>query len=126
MAVLASWGVLVCANALAAHAPTVAARAPLLCVTSASSLEGMAFVRHALKQPGEFRVRALCRNMESLRARELAALGAEVVRADNHDEDRLAAAFEGASGIYASTCHLRLAFPPGWHTLSLLFFLLSC
>ena len=82
---------------------TMPTRAPLLVCTTATSLEGMAFCQHALKNPGEFRVRALCRNDGSARARMLAKLGAEVVVADNLDQTGLEAAFEGAAGLYAIT-----------------------
>lgn len=82
---------------------TPIAAPPLLCVTTASSLEGAAFCRHALRTPNEFRVRALVRNPSSLRARQLEELGAEIVVADNHDVDALSKAFDGASGVYACT-----------------------
>ena len=76
---------------------------PLLVCTTAASLEGMAFCRHALRNPGEYRVRALVRNPESERAKKLASLGAEVVIADNHDPASLKDAFDGAHSIYAIT-----------------------
>ena len=76
---------------------------PLLCVTTASSLEGVAFCRNALHTPGEFRVRALVRNLHSARARTLAELGAEVMVADNEDEESLRSAFDGVDGLYAIT-----------------------
>merc|ERR1719201_1719381 len=82
---------------LAARSP------PLLVCTTASSLEGLSFYRHALRTPGEFRVRACVRNTDSSRAQQLRALGAEVVAADNHDPDSLEAALEGAHGVYAIT-----------------------
>lgn len=85
-----------------AHAPASHAHRPTVVCTTASSLEGLAFCRHALNS-GEFRVRALCRNIESSRAHKLAEMGAEVVSADNHDIDSLKAAFEGAHGVYAIT-----------------------
>lgn len=62
----------------------------------------MAFCRHALAS-GNFRVRALCRNPESVRAKSLADHGAEICIADNCDLDSLKAAFEGAHGVYAIT-----------------------
>ena len=83
-------------------APT-ASPPPLLVCTTAMSLEGMAFCRHALRTPGEYRVRALCRNPDSARACELREAGAEVVVADNHDVGSLVKAFDGADGIYAIT-----------------------
>ena len=84
--------------------------APLLVCTTASSLEGMAFCRHALSK--DFRVRALVRNTKSVRARELATLGAEVTIADNHDIDSLIDAFDGADGVYAITTWSGSSFTP--------------
>ena len=75
---------------------------PLTVCTTASSLEGVAFCKHAL-EGGNFRVRALCRNPDSYRARELASMGAEVVVADNNDLHSLVQAFEGAHSVYAIT-----------------------
>ena len=75
---------------------------PLLVCTTASSLEGMAFCLQVL-QRGEFRVRALCRNLESPRAEALAQMGAEVVHGDNLDPEGLRAAFAGAHGVYGIT-----------------------
>lgn len=76
---------------------------PLLVCTTAASLEGMAFCRHALRTPGEFRVRAVVRNPESSRALQLESMGAELVVADNHDRDSLVSALDGAHGLYAIT-----------------------
>ena len=88
--------------ALGAQGVALTARPPLLVCTTASSLEGVAFCRHALKNPGEYRVRALVRNPQSARAKTLADLGAEVCVADNHDVGSLERAFEGAHGVYAT------------------------
>ena len=100
MAVIAASVLLAVGLLPASMAPTNAK--PLLVCTTAASLEGMAFCKHALRQ-GEYRVRALCRNPESSRARQLAECGAEVMVADNHDVQSLEAAFEGAHGVYAIT-----------------------
>ena len=86
---------------------------PLLCVTTASSLEGVAFCRNALHTPGEFRVRALVRNLHSARARTLAELGAEVMVADNEDEESLRSAFDGVDGLYAITTWSGSSFTEG-------------
>merc|ERR1719424_830902 len=76
--------------------------APLLVCTTAGSLEGLAFCRHALES-GEYRVRALVRNPESARAKALEKLGADVWVADNLELDSLTKAFTGAHGLYAVT-----------------------
>jgi len=73
---------------------------PLLVCTTAPCLEGMAFCKSALES-GEYRVRALCRNAESPRAKTLAAMGAEIVVADNLCESSLIRGFKDADGIYA-------------------------
>lgn len=91
------------AFSIAAHsAPKPLAPKPLVVCTTAASLEGMAFCRSALES-GAYRVRALCRNPDSPRARALADLGADVMVADNHDVDSLVRGFENADGVYAIT-----------------------
>lgn len=60
-------------------------------------------VARALLADGEFAVRALTRNVESDAAKELAALGAEVVAADLYDVDSLRRAFDGAYGAFLVT-----------------------
>ncbi len=50
-----------------------------------------------------FRARAITRDASSPKARELAALGAEVVAGDVDDEESLARAFEGAGGAFCVT-----------------------
>ena len=52
---------------------------------------------------GGFAARALTRDINSGRAKELAELGAEVVAADVDDEESLKRAFEGAYGAYCVT-----------------------
>ena len=83
--------------------PLTARPPPLLCVTTAASLEGVAFCERALRTPNEFRVRALVRNPDSSRAQRLKELGAEVVVADNREVESLVKAFDGADGVYACT-----------------------
>eukprot|EP00966_Prymnesium_polylepis_P144446 3335630-Prymnesium_polylepis.1 len=62
----------------------------------------MAFCRQTLNS-GEFRVRALCRNLHSPRATALAEMGAEVVFGDNSDVDSLRDGFADAHGVYGIT-----------------------
>jgi uncharacterized protein YbjT (DUF2867 family) len=52
---------------------------------------------------GGFTARALTRNVDSPKAQELAALGAEVVAADVDDVSSLERAFDGAYGAYCVT-----------------------
>ena len=52
---------------------------------------------------GAYRVRALTRSLTSARTRQLEAIGAEVVVADNHDPSALEAAFAGAAAVYGIT-----------------------
>ncbi|MEP7363137.1 MAG: NmrA/HSCARG family protein [Acidobacteriota bacterium] len=52
---------------------------------------------------GEFTARALTRKVDSEKARELAALGAEVVACNVDEESSLRAAFEGVHGVYGVT-----------------------
>lgn len=51
----------------------------------------------------EFTVRALTRNVNSDKAKDLAKLGADVVTADIDDVESLKKAFKGAYGVYAVT-----------------------
>ena len=86
----------------AAAATSLAAAKPLVVCTSAGSLEGLGFCRAAVSS-GAYRVRALTRSLASARTRQLEAIGAEVVVADNHDPSALEAAFAGAAAVYGIT-----------------------
>jgi uncharacterized protein YbjT (DUF2867 family) len=71
----------------------------MVVVTGATGHQGGAVVRH-LRSDG-WGVRALTRNSEQQAARDLAALGADVVRADMADRDSLDEAFRDAYGVYS-------------------------
>ena len=76
----------------------------LIAVVGATGAQGGGLVRAILEdREGRFAVRALTRNPDSDRARELAALGAEVVAADLDDVDSLRQAFDGAYGAFCVT-----------------------
>jgi uncharacterized protein YbjT (DUF2867 family) len=76
----------------------------VIAVVGATGAQGGGVARAILADPGGgFAVRALTRNPGSDAAKELAALGAEVVQADVDDEASLARAFEGAHGAYGVT-----------------------
>lgn len=76
----------------------------LIAVTGATGAQGGGLVRAILDDPsGGFAVRALTRDVNSPKARELAALGAEVVAANVDDAASLEAAFAGAYGAYCVT-----------------------
>ncbi len=76
----------------------------IIAVVGATGAQGGGLVRAILDDPdGGFTARALTRNVDSEKARELAALGAEVVAADVDDESSLEQAFEGAYGAYCVT-----------------------
>ncbi len=76
----------------------------LIAVTGATGAQGGGLVRAILADPsGGFAVRALTRDVHSAKARELAALGAEVVAANVDDAASLEAAFAGAYGAYCVT-----------------------
>jgi uncharacterized protein YbjT (DUF2867 family) len=70
-------------------------------VTGATGTHGGA-VAQALLAAGR-RVRALTRNPQADRARELAALGAELVAGDLLDAESLFAAMTGTAAVYAVT-----------------------
>ena len=75
-----------------------------IAVMGATGAQGGGMVRAILSDvDGGFAARAITRDVNSDKARELAKLGAEVVAADIDDEDSLSRAFEGAYGAYCVT-----------------------
>ncbi|MET9505808.1 NmrA family NAD(P)-binding protein [Streptomyces sp. NPDC006622] len=76
----------------------------VIAVTGATGAQGGGAARALLADADAgFAVRALTRNPDSPAAGELADLGAEVVRADFHDEPTVHKAFEGAYGAFLVT-----------------------
>jgi uncharacterized protein YbjT (DUF2867 family) len=76
----------------------------LIAVLGATGAQGGGLARAILSDPaGEFAVRALTRDPNTPTARELAGLGAEVVRADVDDPASLRTAFSGAHGAFCVT-----------------------
>lgn len=76
----------------------------IIAVTGATGAQGGGLARAILNDPrGGFAVRALTRDPGSEKARALADLGAEVVRADLDDSASLRAAFNGAHGAFCVT-----------------------
>ncbi|MEV5169505.1 NmrA/HSCARG family protein [Streptomyces flaveolus] len=76
----------------------------IIAVTGATGSQGGSVARSILAdRDSAFAVRAITRNPTSPAARELAALGAELVRADFHDEPTVHKAFEGAHGAFLVT-----------------------
>jgi len=82
----------------------MAGKKPIIVVTGATGAQGGGLVHAILEDPQQaFAVRAMTRNAQSDRARELARLGADVVTADLDDPASLKQAFEGAFGAYCVT-----------------------
>lgn len=76
----------------------------IIVVTGATGAQGGGLVRAILRDPGGgFAVRALTRKVDSPKAKELAALGAEVVAADVDDAASLRRAYDGAYGAFCVT-----------------------
>jgi uncharacterized protein YbjT (DUF2867 family) len=76
----------------------------IIAVLGATGAQGGGLVRAILGDPGGgFTARALTRDVNSPKARELAKRGAEVVKADVDDEASLKRAFEGAYGAFCVT-----------------------
>ena len=76
----------------------------IIAVVGATGAQGSGLIRAIQGDPsGGFSARALTRNVNSDKARELAKLGAEVVAADVDDEASLEKAFRGAHGAYCVT-----------------------
>jgi len=76
----------------------------VIAVVGATGAQGSGLVRAILNdRSGPFKVRALTRDVNSDKAKALAALGAEVVTADVDDLESLKRAFAGAHGAYCVT-----------------------
>jgi len=76
----------------------------IIAVVGATGAQGGGLVRAILSDPDHpFAARAITRDVNSAKARELAALGAEVVAGDVDDPESLRRAFEGAYGAYCVT-----------------------
>ncbi|MCJ1284643.1 hypothetical protein MMC26_003978 [Xylographa opegraphella] len=76
--------------------------AKTIAVCGATGGQGGSVARILLKR-GEWKVRAITRNVESRGAKALAAQGAEVVAADLDDEESLVKAFDGVQAIFGVT-----------------------
>ncbi len=76
----------------------------VIAVTGATGAQGGGLVRAILNEPGSgFTARALTRDVNSEKAKELTRLGAEVVAANVDDEESVVRAFQGAHGAYCVT-----------------------
>jgi uncharacterized protein YbjT (DUF2867 family) len=76
----------------------------IIAVLGATGAQGGGLVRAIMNDPnGGFTARAITRDVNSDKARELRALGAEVVAGDVDDEASLRRAFAGAHGAYCVT-----------------------
>jgi len=76
----------------------------IIAVVGATGAQGGGLVRAILNDPESlFQVRALTRNPNSEKAKELSSLGVEVVKADLDDLGSLKQAFQGAYGAYCVT-----------------------
>jgi len=74
----------------------------IVAVTGSTGVQGGS-VAKILLADGTFAVRAITRNVDSKKAQELKALGAEVVAADWEDVESLKKAFKGAWGVFGVT-----------------------
>jgi len=76
----------------------------IIAVVGATGAQGGGLVRAILNDPnGGFAARAITRDVNSSKAKDLAKLGAEVVAADVNDVESLKRAFKGAYGVYCVT-----------------------
>lgn len=76
----------------------------IIAVVGATGAQGGGLARAIQSDPGRrFRARAIARDPNSAKARELAALGAEVVAGDVDDPESLRRAVAGAHGAYCVT-----------------------
>jgi uncharacterized protein YbjT (DUF2867 family) len=75
----------------------------IIAVAGATGAQGGGLVRAILNDTsGVFAVRAITRDVNSPKAKELAKLGAEVVAGDVDDVESLKKAFKGAYGAFVS------------------------
>ncbi|KAL3472033.1 nmrA-like family protein [Aspergillus californicus] len=77
----------------------------VIVVYGATGTQGTAITLSLLESQQNFAVRALTRNPQSAKARNLARLGAQIVRADGHNDNDMRAALEGAWGFWLNTHH---------------------
>jgi uncharacterized protein YbjT (DUF2867 family) len=76
----------------------------IIAVVGATGAQGGGLVRAILNdKSGEFKARALTRNVNSDKAKELTKMGAEVVAADLDNLESLKKAFAGTYGVYGVT-----------------------
>lgn len=76
----------------------------IIAVAGATGAQGGGLVRAILGDPaGSFKARAITRDLNSEKAKELAKLGAEVVAADLDDPASLKRAYQGAYGAFCVT-----------------------
>lgn len=76
----------------------------IIAVVGATGAQGGGLVRAILNSPGGgFSARAITRDVNSEKAKQLAKLGAEVVYGDVDDVESLKKAFAGAYGVYCVT-----------------------
>lgn len=76
----------------------------IISVIGATGAQGGGLARGILADPsGAFSLRAVTRNPDSEKGRELSGLGAEVVAADLDDQASLVSAFEGSYGAFCVT-----------------------
>jgi uncharacterized protein YbjT (DUF2867 family) len=76
----------------------------IIAVVGATGAQGGGLVRAIVSDPDHpFVARAITRDVNSAKARELAALGAEIVAGDVDDPESLRRAFDGAYGAYCVT-----------------------
>jgi uncharacterized protein YbjT (DUF2867 family) len=76
----------------------------IIAVVGATGAQGGGLARAIQHDPrGGFRARAIARDPNSPKAKELAALGAEVVAGDVDDPESLRRAFAGAHGAFCVT-----------------------
>jgi hypothetical protein len=71
-------------------------------IIGATGVQGQSVI-NAVRRGSSYAPRAICRNPDSDKAKQLAAQGVEVVQADLNDLESLISAFKGSSAIYGVT-----------------------
>ena len=75
----------------------------LICVTGATGNQGGSVAKLLLQSPGQYKVRAVTRNPDSVPAKGLRDLGAEIVKADLNVENEVHEALKDCWGVFAVT-----------------------
>ncbi|KAL1919576.1 uncharacterized protein VTP21DRAFT_1507 [Calcarisporiella thermophila] len=76
---------------------------PIIVVCGATGAQGGSVINSLLHEADKYHLRAITRNSESKKAKELESRGVELIQGDLNKEEDLSLAFANAYGVYAVT-----------------------